>query len=63
MKKLFILNIAVAVLMASMAFSCGETPVPDPQPQPEPPAEETAMYVGGDISVLQSYDDAGVDFL
>jgi arabinogalactan endo-1,4-beta-galactosidase len=63
MKRLFIINIAVAAMMTAMAFSCGQTPVPDPQPQPEPPAEETAMYVGGDISVLQSYEDAGVDFL
>ena len=63
MKRLFIINIAVAAMMAAMAFSCGRTPVPDPEPQPEPPAEETAMYVGGDISVLQSYEDAGVDFL
>ena len=51
--------------MACLALSCGEKPIPepDPEPQPEPPAEETAMYVGGDISVLQSYEDNGVAYL
>ena len=51
--------------MACLSLSCGEKPIPepDPEPQPEPPAEETAMYVGGDISVLQSYEDNGVAYL
>lgn len=54
-----------------MMAACVEKPQPDPEPDPEPtpqepdpqPAEtETAFYVGGDVSVLQSYEDKGVAY-
>ena len=57
MKQLWIMSL----LFVCLAFSCNEQPQPEPQPEPDP--DDTAMYVGGDISVLQSYDDAGVAYL
>ena len=48
--------------IAGLAASCGETPQPQPEPGPEPQPEETTLYVGGDVSVLQSYDDKGVAY-
>ena len=42
----------------ALAVSCGE----NPQPEPEPVPEETDLFVGGDISVLQSYEDKGVAY-
>ena len=49
-----------SLLLICLAFSCNEQPIPEPEPDPQP--VDNAMYVGGDISVLQSYDDAGVAY-
>ena len=38
--------------------ACGEKSQPGPEPQPE----EVITYVGGDISVLLSYEDNGVAY-
>ena len=46
------------LLLACLLASCRE----DPEPEPEPEPEEESFYVGGDISVLQSYDDNGVAY-
>ena len=48
------------LLLAGFAAACGENPQPEPDPDPEP--EKTVYYVGGDISVLQSYEDKGVAY-
>ena len=48
------------LLLAGFAAACGENPQPEPNPDPEP--EKTVYYVGGDISVLQSYEDKGVAY-
>ncbi|MBR5671434.1 MAG: glycosyl hydrolase 53 family protein [Bacteroidales bacterium] len=54
MKRNFILvMIAAALMTACLAFSCNEKPEPDPEPQ----SEDDMLYVGGDISMLQSYID------
>ena len=55
--------ILLQFLITLLALSCGEKPIPEPDPTPDPPAPETAIYVGGDISVLLSYEQAGVDYL
>lgn len=58
MKRLH-LYLAACVLLAS----CGETPNPGPEPPaPEPEPEKTVYYVGGDISVLPSYENQGVSY-
>ena len=49
-------------MFAGLAVSCGENPQPQPEPGPDPVEPETHLYVGGDISVLQSYDDKGVAY-
>lgn len=53
-------------LLSVCLVACGEkpqpTPAPDPVPDPEPEPETPAYYVGGDISVLQSYEDKGVTY-
>ena len=53
-------------LLSVCLVACGEkpqpTPAPDPVPDPEPEPEIPAYYVGGDISVLQSYEDKGVTY-
>ena len=48
-------------LLTGILASCKEKPQPEPEPEPQP--EEAGMYVGGDISVLQSYEDKGVAYL
>ena len=49
---------------AALALSCGEKNSSEPGPAPETPEPaETALYVGGDISVLQRYEDKGVAYL
>lgn len=63
MRKNFIITIAaLAMLTAALAFSCNEQPQPEPDPDPEPQPVDTRMYVGGDISMLQSYNDHSVDY-
>ena len=54
---MFTLRTAI-IAFALLSVSCGEKENPQPGPEPEP--EEDVMYVGGDISVLQSYEDNGV---
>jgi len=48
------------LLLIGLAAACGENPQPEPDPDPEP--EKPELYVGGDISVLQSYEDKGVAY-
>lgn len=48
----------ILAILASLVISCEENPLPAPEPQPEEPS----LYVGGDISVLQSYQDKAVSF-
>lgn len=50
--------------LAALAASCGEPaqPQPEPGPDPQPEPEEAVLYVGGDVSVLQSYDDKNVAY-
>ena len=47
--------------MAGLLASCGDKNPSELEPQPEP--SEPTLYVGGDISVLQSYEDRGVAYL
>ena len=47
------------MIAAGIAVSCGEKDGPEPGPQPD----DSSLFVGGDISVLQSYEDAGVAYL
>ena len=49
------------MLMAGLFSACGETPQPDPEPDPGP--KTPSFYVGGDISVLQSYQDKNTEYL
>ena len=46
------------MLAAGLFASCGGTADPDPDPRPS----DKSLFVGGDISVLQSYEDAGVAY-
>ena len=48
------------LLLVGLLAACNETPKPEPEPDPEPEPEKTVYYVGGDISLLQSYEDKGV---
>ena len=50
------------LLLVALLAACNETPKPEPEPDPEPEPEKTAYYVGGDISLLQSYEDKGVAY-
>ena len=52
---MFTLRTAI-IAIALLSVSCGERENPQPGPEPAP----EVMYVGGDISVLQSYEDNGV---
>lgn len=46
------------MLAGGIFVSCGGTVDPEPEPQPAEPS----LFVGGDVSVLQSYEDAGVSY-
>jgi len=46
-----------------LALSCGETTHSDPDTEPENLPTAPELFVGGDISVLLSYEDAGVGYL
>ena len=48
-------------LFLGLLVSCGE-PQPEKEPVPEPLPDEQTLFVGGDISVLQSYLDKGVAY-
>ena len=48
------------LLFAGLLTACEETPVTPEPPEPDP--EVASYYVGGDISVLQSYEDKGVAY-
>lgn len=48
------------ILSAALSLSCGGNDQPEPFPEPGP--EDAAMYVGGDISLLQRYEDKGVSY-
>ena len=50
----------VLLLSAGLLTACFETPQPEPEVTPDP--VKPAYYVGGDISVLQSYEDQGVAY-
>ena len=50
------------LLSVSFLAACRETPDPEPPTPPDPEPEVSAYYVGGDISVLQSYEDKGVAY-
>ena len=48
------------LLLAGLVAACGENPQPETEPDSE--TEKPGLYVGGDISVLQSYEDKGVAY-
>ena len=50
------------LLAAGLLAACGEKPEPPAPPEPDPDPEVTDYYVGGDISLLQSYEDKGVAY-
>ena len=50
----------VFLLSAGLLTACFETPQPEQEVTPDPVTP--AYYVGGDISVLQSYEDKGVTY-
>ena len=54
----------ILLFVAGLITACGEKPQPvvPPEPESEPEPEVTAYFVGGDISVLQSYEDKGVAY-
>ena len=47
-------------MLACLVAACGEKPQPEPGVEPEP--EKVSYYVGGDISLLQRYEDKGVTY-
>jgi len=53
--------LSILILLTGLLVSCERTK-PEPTPEPEPEPEKTVYYVGGDVSVLQSYDDHGVAY-
>lgn len=56
-------NLSILTLFLGLAFSCAEpTPEKKPEPEPEPEPIVPEMYLGGDVSVLQSYLDKGVSY-
>jgi arabinogalactan endo-1,4-beta-galactosidase len=57
---MFTLRTAAIVSFGLFMACCGEREKLQPEPEPEP--EEDVLYVGGDISVLQSYEDNGVAY-
>ena len=54
-------NLSILILFLGLAFSCAE-PSPEKEPEPELDPEVPEMYLGGDVSVLQSYQDKGVAY-
>ncbi len=54
-------NLSIFTLFLGLAFSCAE-PTPEKKPEPEPEPIVPEMYLGGDVSVLQSYLDKGVSY-
>lgn len=54
-------NLSILTLLLGLAFSCAE-PTPEKKPEPEPEPIVPEMYLGGDVSVLQSYLDKGVSY-
>ena len=50
----------ILLLLTGLLTACEETPQTEPPVTPDPVAP--AYYVGGDISVLQSYEDKGVTY-
>ena len=72
MKKLLFMLLFFTA--ATMTVACGgddestataqptpdPTPDPDPTPEPDPTPTEMSRYVGGDISMLTKYEEAGV---
>lgn len=54
-------NLSILTLFLGLAFSCAE-PTPEKKPEPEPEPIVPEMYLGGDVSVLQSYLDKGVSY-
>lgn len=56
-------NLSILTLFLGLAFSCAEpTPEKKSEPEPEPEPIVPEMYLGGDVSVLQSYLDKGVSY-
>ena len=56
-------NLSILTLFLGLAFSCAEpTPEKKPEPEPEPEPIVPEVYLGGDVSVLQSYLDKGVSY-
>ena len=47
--------------MLACLVACGEKPQP-PEPGVDPEPEKVSYYVGGDISLLQRYEDKGVTY-
>ena len=54
-------NLSIFTLFLGLAFSCAE-PTPEKKPEPDPEPIVPEMYLGGDVSVLQSYLDKGVSY-
>ena len=54
-------NLSIFTLFLGLAFSCAE-PTPEKKPEPEPEPIVPEMYLGGDVSVLQSYLEKGVSY-
>lgn len=54
----------ILLIVAGLLTACGEKvdPPKPPDPGTDPEPEVTTYYVGGDISVLQSYEDKGVAY-
>jgi len=48
-------------MLACLVAACGEKPQP-PEPGVDPEPEKVSYYVGGDISLLQRYEDKGVAY-
>ena len=56
------LSLLLPLLMAGCSVP-DKQPEPQPEPEPEPQPETAQLYVGGDISLLQSYEDKQVAYL
>jgi arabinogalactan endo-1,4-beta-galactosidase len=69
MKKLLLMLMLITA--TTMTTACGGSddepttstqPTPDPDPDPDPEPAEMGRYVGGDISMLTKYEEAGVAY-